>query len=75
MLLSRTCVFLLIINFSCVIVDDITNTFGYQTVELAAKDDSRRQNTPQREGDANAAENDNKRKKEEKKDKKNQYSV
>ncbi len=75
MLLSRTCIFLLIISFSSVIADDITNTFGYQTVELAAKNDSRRQNTPPKKGDANAAENDDKEKKEEKEDKKNRYSA
>lgn len=75
MLLSRTCIFLLIISFSSVIADDITNTFGYQTVEIAAKNDSRRQNTPPRKGDANAAGKEDKRKKEEKEDKKNQYSV
>jgi len=77
MLLSRTCIFLLII--SSVITDDITKntTFGYKTLAashqtLAAKSDSRRQNAPERKGDANA-EADKKRK--EKEDKKNQESV
>ncbi len=72
MLSSRICIFLLIISFSSVIADDITKntTFGYQT--LAAKSDSRRRNTPQRKGDANA-EGDKKRK--EKEDKKNRESV
>ncbi len=73
MLLSRTCIFLLIISFSYVITDDITNKFGYQTMELAAKSDSRRQSTPQRKGDANATEDDDK--KEDKEDKENRYSV
>ncbi len=75
MLLSRTCIFLLVISFSSVITDGITKntTFGYQTI--AAKTDSRRHNTPdERKGDANA-ESGNKRKREEKEDKKNRYSV
>ncbi|MDM8564990.1 hypothetical protein QUF74_04995 [Candidatus Halobeggiatoa sp. HSG11] len=74
MLLSRTCIFGLIIIFSSVITYDFTKyvTFGYQTIELAAKTDPRRQNTPIKEGDANASD---KEKKKEKKKKKNQQSV
>ncbi|MBE9561553.1 MAG: hypothetical protein IMF12_01640 [Proteobacteria bacterium] len=81
MLLSRTCIFVLIISFSSVITDGITkvitdditkyDTFDYQI--LAAKTDPRRQVNPKRKGDANAEKKGDKGK--EKKDKKNRHSV
>jgi hypothetical protein len=61
------------ISFDFVIADDVTKTVNYQTLELAAKNDSRRQNAPQREGDANSESDDKKKK--DKKDKENFYSV
>ncbi|MDM8566826.1 hypothetical protein QUF74_14380 [Candidatus Halobeggiatoa sp. HSG11] len=59
MLLSHTCIFVLIVSLSLTITCNLTKhtTSGYQT--LAAKTDSRRQNVPERKVNINA-ENGNK---------------